>query len=147
MALTAVATATWQKAYTGAVAGAKATCSVGNGTNYPGSIGTIGNSADGQWRLDRQSPPQGKTNLQIQKNNAPNPSTVACVIVPDNLSTQVGALNAPGPLQQRARARNSELTRMIHKGLSQSVDSRRAVSGQAGHMEVQVFEVQGTFSA
>jgi hypothetical protein len=147
MALSAIGTGNWQKAYTGANNGAGAACSFVNAGNFPGSIGTIGQNAD--WRVDRQSPPVGMTNLQIQKNSVGNPSTIAACLVPNNLNP--GAVNLPpGPLKDRATARFSELTRAIHSGLSQSVGSRRmdptAAPNQVA-MEVQIFKVQGTFSA
>ncbi len=147
MALEASGTNNWQKAYTGNIAGAGGACKLVTSANYLGSIGTIANTADNTWRVDRQSPPAGKTNLQIQKNGATNPSTIACVIVPNDLSAQCGLLNTVGPLKERANARHSELTRMIHSGLTQSVGSRRACLQHAGEMEIRVFEVKGTFSA
>jgi hypothetical protein len=147
MALSAIATANWQDAYTGATTGAGAACSLVDAGNFPGSIGTINQNAD--WRMDRQSPPAGMTNLQIQKNGVGSPSTIACCLVPNNLVP--GNINQfPGPARDQARARFTELTRMIHSGLTQSVGSRRMkASAQANQvlMEVRIYQVQGTFSA
>lgn len=145
MPLNVEGTVNWQRAYTGAITGAGAACSLLNAGNYPGGIGMIAQNAT--WRVDRQNPPPNRTNLQIQRNGVGNPSTIACCLVPDNLAGQVGNLHAQGALQIRARARFSELTRAIHSGLSQSVGSRRPREGHLGQMEVQVFQVGGHFSA
>ncbi len=147
MPLTAVGLGNWTRSYTGGIDGVGAACSVVTAANYPGNIGTIGHSTGGGWRVDRQNPPAGMVNLQIQRNGAPNPSTIGCVIVPIALSGQVGNPHMPaGPQQVRAHARFSELTRAIHNGLSQSVGSRRLNAAHRGEMQIQVFEVQGEFS-
>ncbi|MEZ5354185.1 MAG: hypothetical protein R2762_16230 [Bryobacteraceae bacterium] len=149
MPITVLATQHWQNAYTGSNQGAGAACSLVDAGSYVGAIGTIKQNA--MWRVDRQNPPVGKTNLQIQKNGVGNPSTIACCLVPDALATQIGNLHAPpGPFLDQANARFSELTRAIHSGLSQSVGSRRMqAAAQKGQvlMEVRVYEVQGNFSA
>lgn len=149
MPLTVTANGNWQNAYPGPNAGAGAACSLVDAGNYSGAIGTIGRTAD--WRVDRQVPPADVTNLQIQRNGVGNPSTIACCLVPNNLGPLIGNLHAPpGPIRDRAQARFSELTRMIHRGLSLSIGSRRMnAAAQRGQtlMEVEVFRVQGTFSA
>jgi len=145
MALIVVGTGNWTRSYTGGNTGAGAACSVVTAANYTGNIGTIGRTNG--WRVDRQNPPVGMVNLQIQKNGAPNPSTIGCVLVPDALGPELGNLRAPGGPGDRARARSSELTRAIHNGLSQSVGSRRVNAAHREEMEIQVFRVQGAFSA
>lgn len=135
----------WQRAYTGNIAGAGTSCSLVDAGNYPGSIGTIAQNA--AWRMDRQNPPAGQTNLQIQKNGVGNPSTIACCLVPNTLAQQVGNVNDRNVANQvKARARFAELTRAIHSGLSRSVGSRRNSPAHRGQMEIQAFRVQGNFS-
>jgi len=147
MAFTVVGTGTWQNAYTGANTGAGAACSLVDAGNYPGTIGTIAQNAD--WRVDRQSPPVGMINLQIQKNGVGNPSTIAACLVPNNLNP--GSVNLPpGPVRDKAKARFTELTRAIHDGLRQSVGSRRpSAAAQANQVlsEIQTFKVTGSFSS
>ena len=136
----------WQRAYTGNIAGAGGACSLVDAGNYPGNIGTIAQNPT--WRVDRQNPPAGQTNLQIQKNGVGNPSTIACCLVPNILAQQMGNVNDPVMQRQlTARARFAELTRAIHTGLSRSVGSRRPSPRHRGQMEVQAFLVQGQFSS
>ena len=146
MAFTVTGTGDWKEAYIGPNTGAGGACNLVTAANYSGSIGTIAQNQD--WRVDRQSPPPGKINLQIQKNGASNPSSIACCIVTANLNP--GNLHAPGAPGVLAKARAAELTRAIHSGLTQSVGSRRAhPAAQANEirMQVQAFEVTGSFSS
>jgi hypothetical protein len=146
MAFNIVATGNWNNAYIGPNTGAGGACKLVNATNYNGGIGTIAQNTD--WRVDRQAPPPGKINLQIQKNGVGNPSSIACALVPDNL--QPGNIHAPGATGVRANARASELTKAIHSALTQSVGSRRdnpAAQQNQILKQIQTYEVTGSFSA
>lgn len=150
MAFQVVANGNWQRSLPGANAaqGAGAAMGLVSGSNYDGGIGTIAHTLTHDWRMDRQNPPVGMVNLQIQRNGAQNPSSVACALVPDNLL--VGALNHPDPtISGRAQNRDAELSRAIRNALTQSMQSRRLVPGLPANQnqwEIQIFRVQGAFS-
>ena len=115
-------------------------------SNYIGRPGTIGRSNG--WRADRQRPMPKHINLQIQKDNVGAPSSIAVVLVPKDLAGQVGALvSTSQAVKTSATARFGELTRAIHKGLNESLKSRRLKPGTTNKWEMKVFEVYGTFSS
>jgi hypothetical protein len=146
MAFTITGTGNWNNAYTGLNTGAGGACNLVNATNYSGGIGTIAQNAE--WRVDRQAPPPGKINLQIQKNGVGNPSSIACCILPANINC--GNIHAPGAAGVLANARASELTKAVHGALTRSVGSRRDdPAAQANQVlkQIQAFEITGNFSA
>lgn len=101
------------------------------------------------WRIDRQKNiagvggGPGKSNLQLQKNDVDRPSTVACLIVPDQY---LFSIDGPG-----ADNREAELTRVIRNGLVASwkswVGTTQAGSWAKRGATVQVFEITGEFSS
>ncbi len=126
--------------------------SVPDAGNYVGGIGNIGHSPNGLWRVDRQNPPAGMSNLQIQRNGAPNPSTAACVHVPNAYSAQIGNVhvipqNPWGQAGNPAWSRQQELTRAIRNGLRLSAATHGANPVHPGQFRIQVYRVQGNFSS
>lgn len=98
-----------------------------------GGLGTITTQATKQdsslgWRVDRQNPPSGYVNIQVQKNGADNPSTVACVLVPTRLLDGLGK-----------GGRAHELSWAFRGGMLRSLNSHRL--GQVGHQPAYVITV------
>lgn len=90
-------------------------------SDIAGQSGTI--LSKGNWRLDRQNPTPDASNIQIQRNGVPNPSTVAGVLVPDILT--VALTSAPKGLDKDARdrifgSRMKELYRAVRGALGTS---------------------------
>lgn len=108
-----------------------------------GNQGTVTRTTG--WRIDRQKPTgDNKVNLQIQKNNEPSPSTIACVLVSrDYYRADPGP--APGPAREHYVANMAELTRVIRRGFVDSAATHR-LSRNREHGEIEVLEVQGTYS-
>ncbi len=124
--------------------------SVPNAGNYIGGIGNIGHSPNGLWRVDRQNPPVGMSNLQIQRNGAQNPSTAACVHVANAYTALIGPIhvippNPWGAAGSPALSRYKELTRAIQNGLRLSAASHHV--NHHGNCVIQVYQVQGNFSS
>jgi len=95
------------------------------------------------WRIDRQNAPAGYSNVSVQRNGAPAPSTVASVFVPDNLNIAPGP---GGPTAQPFAARIAELERAVRRGLEESLATWVAAApGQPAHITRKM--VTGTFSA
>lgn len=95
------------------------------------------------WRIDRQNAPAGFTNVSVQRNGVPAPSTVATVFVPANLNIAPGP---GGPAAQPFAARVAELERAVRRGLEESLATWvAAVPGQPAHITRRV--VTGAFSA
>ncbi len=115
-------------------------------SNYNGNPGTIGRS--GGWRADRQRPMANHINLQVQKDNVSAPSSIAIVLVPKALAGAIGSVHSnDSTVKATATARFGELTRAIHKGLNESLKSRRLKAGTTNKWEMKVFEVYGNFSS
>jgi hypothetical protein len=101
------------------------------------------------WRVDRQKniagsgDAPGKSNLQLQKNKAGRPSTMACLIVPD-----VYFFGIDGPA---ADNRDAELTRIIRHGLNLSLASWKMTTEVGTQRNrgavIKIFEVTGDFSS
>ena len=147
MALTAVATGHLEKAWTGTRDRAPdsiAILSARAAYGKEGKMGTVESTRTQYWRIDRQkNPAGGKSNLQVQKNGADSPSTVACLIVPNKFFFELD-----GPDSSN---RDAELTRVIRQGLSASLASwvQTREAGPSGKREavVREFEVLGEFSS
>ena len=147
MALTADATGHLEKAWTGtrdhatdSIALLSARAAYGN----EGKMGTIESTRTQRWRIDRQkNPAGGKSNLQVQRNGADSPSTVACLIVPNKYFFELD-----GPDSSN---RDAELTRVIRQGLSASLASwvQTTEAGSWGKRAavVKEFEIRGEFSS
>lgn len=116
-------------------------------TNYTGDSGTIFSGT--LWRVDRQNPSKTHANLQVQRNGIfGEKSSVAGVLIPLDLAAKIGGINAPGVAGVAAKARAAELTRAIHKALTESAGTWQYVpNGQAPYAEYRVYSIQGTFSA
>ena len=79
-----------------------------------GNSGTIHDGIESQntrekpdkpWRLDRQNPPSGFVNLQIQKNGVGNPSSVCGVLVPTLLLDGLGSVKSTDAAKAAASKR------------------------------------------
>ena len=140
MGLEAKRTGKHTSAYEGfGLAGVGKACSLVHAGNYCASIGNIAKTFD--WRVERQKHPPGVVDVQIQRNGAKHPSTIACCLVPEVLSSRL-MLSKPG-----GDDRSKELSGAIQDGLRQSAGSRRPEVGRPGRYVVDVFEVRGDFSA
>ncbi len=124
-----------------------------NASNVWGNIGTFYDSDE--FRADRQNPPPAAVNIQIQKNGAPNPSTIACVIIPTEFQGGYSEMNAPNPhndpaidgARDRGHARHRELSHHIHRALLQSMASITAPANRGGDHTILVYEIHGDYSA
>ena len=147
MALSVAPTGDFAQAWTGHRDGATdsiAIITARNAYGREGRTGTIDPTATRNWRVDRQKNlAGGGSNLQVQKNNADRPSTVACLIVSNDYFFQ---LDGPDMLN-----RDAELTRVLRLGLNQSLASWTPTTeaGRQGKREavVKVFRIEGTFSS
>jgi hypothetical protein len=73
------------------------------------------------WRVDLQSPSTDAYNVQVQKNGAPNPSSVGGVMVPMHLVNAIGQLHGVGKdTNAAARKRAEELRYAVHGALVRS---------------------------
>ena len=101
------------------------------------------------WRIDSEKNVggrdgiTGKSNLQLQKNDVERPSTMACLLIPDEYFFGID-----GPDSEN---REAELTRVIRQGLNASMASwiPETEAGPRGlrSATVKVLEVTGQFSA
>jgi hypothetical protein len=82
-------------------------------TKIAGNSGTICTSDN--WRVDLQDPTVTHYNVQVQKNGAGNPSSVAGVLVPMNLATSLGKGDA-----SHVKRRTEALRYAVHGALVQS---------------------------
>ena len=139
--LTVTGTNNWNKAFSDVRGAAKAS-SIVTAENYRGSLGTIG--SDGNWRVNRQPSASDISNIQIQRNGADNPSTAGAVLVPHSYGKEI---NSTPPNSEVKRAKTSELTRAIRNGLNESVKSHKNRDNRPNEFEIQVFKVDGQFSA
>jgi hypothetical protein len=116
-------------------------------TNYTGSSGTI--STAGNFRVDRQNPSSTHANLQVQVNGITGEkSSVGGALVPLDLASGIGKMNAPGSEGTVAKARAAELTKAIQGALSKSVGTWKCEKkGQLLEAQYQTFVVSGKFSA
>jgi hypothetical protein len=122
---------------------AKFATTVVDAGNYTGSTGTIGNSQDKLWRVDRQPPTSDSSNIQIQRNGVKNqPTTIGAVLVPIRYSKEINSTSN----NDAKRAKFSELTGAIRNGLTSSIQSHRK-GNVANSFQIQVFKVTGNFSA
>jgi hypothetical protein len=96
------------------------------------------------WRIDRQNAPGGFTNLSVQRNGVPAPSTVASVFVPAALNIGPGP---GGPAAQPFAARIHELLRAVRRGLEESFATYAVVAPPAAAAQITRKEVTGNFSA
>jgi hypothetical protein len=112
-----------------------------NAGNYAGPVGTI--KSIGAWRADRQPSSVHEANVQIQRNGERNgPSSIAVVLIPKILTTQLTATGRPGPVEARPRFR--ELTNSINAALNRSISSRVYRDGK---WYVQAFTIGGKFDS
>jgi hypothetical protein len=146
MALTAEPTGHLEKAWTGTrdhATDSIALLSARAAYGKEGKMGTIQSASTERWRIDRQKNPASKSNLQVQRNGADSPSTVACLIVPNKYFFELD-----GPDSSN---RDAELTRVIRQGLSASLTSwaQTTESGPWGKRAavVKEFEIRGEFSS
>src|SRR5258708_2542397 len=114
MQLTAQPTGSVAEAWTGRREGATdsiALITARNAFGKEGKGGTIDPATTSNWRVDRQKNiARGKSNLQVQKNNADRPSTVACLLVSNRYFF---GLDGPDVANREA-----ELTRILRLGLN-----------------------------
>jgi hypothetical protein len=122
----------------------------GNDPAAGAALGRIVQVRHRDWRIDRQKSvggigdTPGKINLQVQPNgtNIESPSSVACLIVPNDYFYQIA-----GPEHAN---REAELTRVLRNGLIESMKSwvrgTQAGSGKRS-ASIEVYEVSGEFSS
>ena len=115
-----------------------------NAYGREGREGTIEQTVTAKWRVDRQKNlAGGRSNLQVQRNGADRPSTVACLLVSNHYFFQVAGSDTSN--------REAELTRMLRHGLNLSLRSwiQTTEAGPLGKRGavVKVFEVAGEFSS
>ena len=122
MSLTATPNGSHASAWTGSRLGATDTIAKLTAQGAFGREGRIGELVStASWRIDRQkniagiADMPGKSNLQLQKNNADRPSTLACLIVPDRYFFDIAGPDAAN--------REAELTRILRHGLNSSLAS------------------------
>jgi hypothetical protein len=103
------------------------------------------------WRIDRQNPPSGYANVQVQHNGTDGKSTVACVLIPDkyNIAMPTGPDATKAKRQLEHGARLNELAKVIRDGLMRSAKSYKpnAVNPTSNPGAITAFEVTGDFSA
>ena len=147
MALSAAPTGALANAWTGRRDGATdsiALITARNAYGREGKTGTIEQTQTLDWRVDRQkNVAGGLSNLQVQKNGADRPSTVACLIVSNQYLFQLDGPDVSN--------REAELTRTLRHGLNLSLSSwiQATEAGPRGKRTafVKVFEVTGEFSS
>ena len=147
MALSVAPTGDLSDAWTGPHDGATdsiALITARNAYGREGGLGTIDQTRTPNWRIDRQKNlAGGRSNLQVQKNDANRPSTVACLIVSNHYFFQ---LDGPDTSNREA-----ELTRVLRHGLNLSLGSwiQTTEAGPWGKRAavVKVFEVKGEYSS
>jgi hypothetical protein len=116
-----------------------------NALNYfretPGTI-----VSKGKWRIDAQKPTGTEINLQIQRNDANNPSSVAGILVSTQYRLQIPPDGATAQGEKR-RARIAELTRVIQRGFAESLKTWKQVKANGPRNCVfTAYRVVGDFS-
>jgi len=105
------------------------------------------------WRVDLQSPSGTAFNVQVQKNGAPNPSTVGGVMVPTHLVNAIGQLHgADKEGSAAARKRAEELRYAVHGALIRSARTLSTKTTERGAVipgqyVITMQKVVGQFSA
>jgi len=96
------------------------------------------------WRVDLQSPSVNEYNVQVQKNGAGNPSTIACVLVPKAMISGIGVKGTSANMNAAVDARASELRYAVHGALIRSVRTLR--QDGSGNYEIEQITLTGTYS-
>jgi hypothetical protein len=115
-------------------------------TKVAGNSGTICTSDN--WRVDLQDPTRTHYNVQVQRNDVPNPSSVAGVLVPITLATSLGTTGGSGGTATKARI--EALRYAVHGALIQSAatmaqkltDRGRVVIGGGNVLTMQIIAGQ-----